>query len=236
VVVRTEPAAPAEHGAADDDDVVYVPGLAYPRVAAVVVAVAVVVAGLTYALTRPGTPGDPSTVDTGFVVDMRTHHQQAIRMALAEVANGENPVVVGFAREILVRQNVELGLMAAELEDWGIDASERPATAMAWMDVPVPYEEMPGLASAAQVAELEAASGTAADALFLELMAAHHRGGVHMAAYAAEQASTPDVRRLAAGMVAMQSVEIDEYRATAVREGLDVDIEPYVEGEDHASH
>jgi uncharacterized protein (DUF305 family) len=68
-------------------------------------------------------------------------------MALIELGNGENPVVISFAREILVRQNVGLGLMAAELDDWGMEVSARPDTAMAWMGTGVPYEQMPRLAT-----------------------------------------------------------------------------------------
>jgi uncharacterized protein (DUF305 family) len=222
----------------DDEDhgIEYVSGVAYPRVVALVAMVSFLVAAMTYWATRPDTPGNPSGVDTGFVTDMRTHHQQAVELSLIELGNGDNPVVVGFAREVLVRQNVELGLMAAELDDWGIDASVRLQEAMGWMGGGVPYEQMPGLATEAEVAALRGATGADADALFLELMAEHHRGGIHMAAYAAEHARTDDVRDLAATMVRTQSVEINEYRDAAERQGLDADIAPYVAGEDPFAH
>jgi uncharacterized protein (DUF305 family) len=219
-----------------DEDVEYVPGVAYPRVAALVLVAVVLAVAVTYWLTRPGTPGDPSTVDTGFVMDMRTHHQQAVEMSLLELGNGENPVVIGFAREILVRQNVELGLMAAELDDWGIDVSTRPDNAMGWMGSGVPYEQMPGLATDEQMVALRNARGADADALFLELMAEHHRGGIHMATYAAEHARTDDVRDLAAAMAPLQAMEINEFRDTAEREGLDAEITPHVAGEDPFAH
>lgn len=218
--------------AGDVGDVGDVAGLSYPRVGALLLAAAVLVAGLTYWITRPGTPGNPSTVDTGFVIDMRTHHQQAVQMALLELHDGENPVVVSFAQEILVRQDVELGLMAAELDDWGIAADRRPEQAMQWMGSGVPWTEMPGLATEAQLAELQDASGAASDALFLGLMAEHHRGGVHMATYAAANARTEDVRSLAETIAAVQAMEINEYRDTAQRQGIDVDIEPFVAGDD----
>ena len=232
MVLTTETAS----GSQTDDEIEYVRGVAYPRVVALVVVVAMLAAGITSWLTRPGTPGDPTTVDTGFVIDMRTHHQQAVEMALLELGNGENPVVIGFAREILVRQNVELGLMAAELEDWGIDGATRPDTAMDWMGDGVPYEQMPGLATDDELAALRAATGADADARFLELMAEHHRGGIHMAADAAERGGTDDVRDLAATMVAIQGVEINEYRDTAEREDLDADIDAYVAGDDPFAH
>lgn len=208
--------------------------MSYSKVAALVVAFAVVAAATGFVLGERSAEQDVggTAIDEGFVVDMRTHHQQAIEMALTEVANGQIPVVVGFAREILVRQNVELGLLSAELDDWGIAPDARPDEAMAWMGAPTPWREMPGLAGDEEMQALRQAAGKDVDALFLELMAEHHRGGVHMAAHAAEHATAEDVVALARTMVATQGVEINEYRATAVRLGLDADIEPYVAGED----
>ena len=65
--------------------------------------------------------------------------------------------------------------MATRLAQWGRDG-ERPETAMAWMHTPVPFQFMPGLATPEQLDALRAARGADADALFLDLMAEHHRG------------------------------------------------------------
>lgn len=224
---------------AADDDVEYVPGISYPKVAVLLVVVALLggVAGWILGERSAREEAGGTTIDEGFVVDMRTHHQQAVEMSLLELGNGEDPVVIGFAREVLVRQNIELGLLAAELDDWGVDASDRPDTAMAWMDAPVPWQEMPGLASEEAMDELREARGRDADARFLELMAAHHRGGVHMAAYAAEHATSEDVRALARTMVANQTMEIAEYAATVRQLDLDADIDTSpVDGDDHTVH
>lgn len=212
-----------DHGDVVEDDIEYVRGVRYGTVAGIAALVALVVGALVWRVREPGTPGDPTSIDTGFVLDMRVHHQQAVEMALLELANGENAVVQSFAREVLLRQEFELGLMAAELDDWGIEPTT-PETAMGWMGMPVPVEEMPGIASDEQMAALRAARGEDADALFLELMAEHHRGGIHMAEHAAANASTGDVRRLGASIVRLQRAEIEEYRATAAREGLDADV------------
>jgi uncharacterized protein (DUF305 family) len=58
-------------------------------------------------------------------------------------------------------------------------------------------------------------------------MAAHHRGGVHMAEHAAVHADDPGVRDLASIMARNQAVEINEYRQVAEREGLPVEIDAY---------
>jgi uncharacterized protein (DUF305 family) len=214
-------AMPADEPDAEEpDDIEYVPGVAYPVVAALLALAVAATALVTWLVVRPGTPGDPSAVDTGFTVDMRTHHQQAVELSLLELANGENDVARSFAQEIIIRQEFELGLMTAELDDWGIDTATRPDEAMAWMGMSVPVEEMPGLATPEQLDELRAARGAEADALFLELMVEHHRGGVHMAEHAADNASTEDVRQLASGIERVQRVEINEMLDTAEREGL----------------
>ncbi len=202
-----------------DGDVRYVPGLSYPKVVVLVLAFCFLGGSIGYLLGTDRPPGEGS-VDVGFLTDMRTHHQQAIELALLELSNGENPVVVGFAREVLVRQSTELGLMAAEVEDFGFARTRRPDTAMAWMGAPVPWREMPGLASADDLTALRAASGPEADTLFLELMATHHLGGIAMASHAAEHADRSDVRELAALMAELQRVEVAEYRATAAQEDL----------------
>jgi uncharacterized protein (DUF305 family) len=176
-----------------------------------------------YAGSRDRSPGE---VDVGFVQDMTTHHDQAVEMALIELDRGENPTVLGFAKDILIFQNRELGIMATRLDDWGSDPADRPATAMGWMDMETAPGEMPGMATEAEMDALAGAEGAAADALFLELVTEHHRGGIHMAGYAATHAGDDEVRELAGRMARWQAIEINEMAQTAERLGFDVDIEP----------
>ena len=88
------------------------------------------------------------------------------------------------------------------------------------MQAAVPIGRMPGLASDAEMELMETRTGRDADALFVALMHDHHRGGIHMARYAAEHASTDFVRDLADRMAAAQSLEIDEMRFARDRLGL----------------
>lgn len=198
------------------------------RRAVALVAVAVFFGGAVGYFIATDRPPSAGSVDVGFYRDMTMHHDQAVQMALIQLANGENPTVRGFAQEVIIFQRWEMGRMYEQLEEWGATAPSD--TAMEWMGMPVPARSMPGMATDAQLAELRAARGAEADALFLQLMAEHHRGGAHMATYAAENADDPGVRELARVMARNQSIEIAEYRDTADRLGLDVDIAPY-EGE-----
>jgi uncharacterized protein (DUF305 family) len=220
--------APAEAS----EDVEYIDGLSYPRVVVLVLAFCFLAGVIGW---RVGDRGDATTgpVDTGFLTDMRTHHEQALEMALVELARGENPVVVGFAREILIFQSRQLGWLDANLGERDLAPSRRPETAMDWMGHALPWREMPGLATDDQLQELRAASGNDADTMFLELMAEHHRGGIDMSLYASEHAESADIAAMAATMAAFQRTEIAEYIDVARREGLPAQIEPYTEGAAH---
>lgn len=179
--------------------------------------------GVVVARDRP--PGEGS-VDVGFLQDMLTHHDQALGVATLVGANGEDPTVRSYAREILLFQGYEIGVMTQMLDDWGYARSDRSDQAMTWMDMPVPVEQMPGLLTDEQLDQLRDARGAELDALFLDLMADHHRGGLHMAEYAFAHAGDEDVQELAARIARNQAGEINEYRALAERNGYPIDIEP----------
>jgi uncharacterized protein (DUF305 family) len=180
---------------------------------------------------RPtGRPGEGS-VDAGFLYDMTTHHEQAVTMSNLELINGEERAVTVFAREILTLQAYEIGLMDNQLAHWdlpssrsGTEPGENPrGRSMEWMGMPVPAGQMPGMATEEELARLREARGRAADALFVTLMQEHHRGGVHMAEYAAEHASSKFVRTLAERMARNQRIEIEELEQARSRAGLAAD-------------
>ena len=161
-----------------------------------------------------------STVDVGFLQDMRAHHDQAVSMAftyLEKPAGEQDRVLRSIAKTILAEQQFESGYMVGLLLDMGADPANETAQAMAWMDQPVPLERMPGMATEAQMDELQAATGPEADALFVELMTAHHQGGIHMADFAAENGDRRDVRSLAERMAANQRGEIVDLRDALAR-------------------
>jgi uncharacterized protein (DUF305 family) len=85
---------------------------------------------------------------------------------------------------------------------------------------------MPGLLTEEQLDEIGEARGSELDRLFLEHMAEHHRGGLHMAQEGARLAEDDDVAELAARIERNQAAEINEYRQVADELGLDLDIAP----------
>jgi uncharacterized protein (DUF305 family) len=200
-------------------------GLSWGRVAVLVVAMAFLGFAIGMFVTRDRPPG-PDSVDVGFLQDMLTHHDQALGVATLELGNGKDPVVRSFASEVLQEQSYETGVMTQMLAHWGYSRDDRSPDAMAWMGMSVPVARMPGLLTDEEMSQIEAARGTELDMLFLEKMAEHHRGGLHMAQYAADKAGDAQVRALAARMVRNQSSEINEYRLAAKEKGWPLDIAP----------
>jgi uncharacterized protein (DUF305 family) len=164
----------------------------------------------------PTTP--TSAVDEGFLRDMSHHHEQGVEMALIAIERADDPVVQGFATEVLLFQQRDLGMMRVHLAHRGLELEPPGEGAMGWMGMAeVPTASMPGMASAEAIDELEELRGPEFDVRFLELMREHHLGGLHMAQYAQAEAEGEDVRSLAAYIARNQEVEADEYLAQIER-------------------
>ncbi len=161
---------------------------------------------------RNATP-HPNNVDTGYLQDMRTHHEQAVEMSLIYVAKSNtNATLHTIAKEVAFGQAVDIGRMIQLLRDNGKSEANESGTAMTWMDHPVPLDRMPGLATEKDLESLISSSGSEADRVYATLMIAHHEGGVHMADYAAAHAALGEVRDMAAATSKSQQGEIDELR------------------------
>jgi uncharacterized protein (DUF305 family) len=64
------------------------------------------------------------------------------------------------------------------------------------------------MATPAEIAKLDASTGTAQDVLFLQYMLRHHQGGIDMAQDAVDHATQPYVQALAQKMVTIQTREV----------------------------
>ncbi|WP_328911591.1 DUF305 domain-containing protein [Streptomyces sp. NBC_00234] len=152
-----------------------------------------------------------TSADVGFARDMSIHHQQAVEMSFVVRDRTDDEDVRRLAYDIINTQANQRGMMLGWLETWGRPkSSERPP--MEWMGHTVEARGdgslMPGMATDAEMDELRAADGTAAEILYLRLMTVHHRAGAEMAQAAADAAGTDEIRNLAAGMVRGQQSEI----------------------------
>ena len=166
---------------------------------------------------RGDDPTVHNSVDTGFLQDMRIHHEQAITMAvvyrsIASTGSRLDPLMSNIALEIMMDQGTETGRMVQLLRLFGESETNESDSTMAWMGHPLPMDMMPGLATDAQLTELRDSRGKDADRLFGTLMIAHHQGGIDMAKYAAARAANPEVRLLAKAIIKAQTGEIAELR------------------------
>ncbi len=151
-------------------------------------------------LIQPGAPGQASRTlegreaarvadnrysadDVEFMQGMIHHHGQAVEMATLVQGRTNTQSIVDLSARINASQADEIKFMQGWLSERGETApSPTPTTA----DAHAGHaghgagHTMPGMATAAQMAELKAASGAEFDQKFLKLMIAHHEGAVTM--------------------------------------------------------
>ncbi|MGC0419595.1 DUF305 domain-containing protein [Embleya sp. AB8] len=179
----------------------------------------------------PNPPADDS-VDAGFARDMRTHHAQAVQMAMMVRDLTQDEATRKLAYDIALTQQEQIGRMASWLQLWGLTlGSTRPV--MQWMtpgSMPghaghgtpaagADTQLMPGMATQAQLDKLATLHGKDAEVMFLQLMIAHHEAGVAMAREGQTHAQVQQVKDLANTMVVGQSSEIDLMRSMLTERG-----------------
>jgi uncharacterized protein (DUF305 family) len=182
------------------------------------VAVAVVLAlavGYVAGLLTPSlrTPGDASA-EAGFARDMSTHHAQAVQMAMVAYQRATTPEVRQIAYDIATTQENQIGIMHTWLDHWG-DSINSTNVPMSWMpdgSAALDNGLMPGMATPAQLNQLQAATGRNVDVLFCQLMLRHHLGGLHMVEGILASTHNGEVRDLAIAMKNGQSGEVTRLR------------------------
>ena len=177
-----------------------------------------------FLLGRPSYPLDTGA-DAGFLRDMSAHHAQAVDMSMVVLDKTEDTELHTVAMDMARTQQAQIGMMQGWLAAWGLTAraSEPP---MSWMEghdhgggegeVP---EAMPGLATNEQMVELGDAEGEEAEVMFLELMIAHHLGGIEMAEAEVELGREDLVVQFAQGMVDAQTTEVENMERMLERYG-----------------
>ena len=195
-----------------DDDVIVLPWWQHPLNILTIVITAALLAGMAgWMVGDSNSELAHSEVDTGFLQDMREHHEQAVYMSFVYRSLPDiNPGLSTVAASIIVGQNQEIGRMVQMLRVLGEPEANEGDSSMAWMGMPVERGQMPGMASEADLDELATLSGVEADEFFVQLMTAHHEGGIHMAEYASGNAENDEVRDMATSMMTSQRDEIAE--------------------------
>jgi uncharacterized protein (DUF305 family) len=177
-----------------------------------------ITSGITPAQQAKADSGRPpyTRADVAFMQGMIGHHAQAIVMAGWAPTHDARADVRILAERIKVAQTDEIAMM----QRWLRDRHEKVPDAdahheHAGMDMPGMPPMMPGMLTAEQFAQLDAAHGPEFDRLFLTFMIGHHQGAVTMvkqllAVPAAGQ--DDDVFRFVADVNVDQTTEIDRMR------------------------
>jgi uncharacterized protein (DUF305 family) len=178
----------------------------------------VVTAGLACASAGYGQQARPErarppyvSADVRFMAGMIVHHEQAVLIAGWAPSHGASGAVRTLSERIVVAQRDEIAFM----ERWLRERHETLPPA----DPEHPYMPgmdqsmlMPGMLTAAQLAQLDGASGPEFDRLFLTFMIQHHQGAITMVEqllHAQGAAQDGQVFRFAADVNADQTTEID---------------------------
>jgi uncharacterized protein (DUF305 family) len=151
-----------------------------------------------------GTKGHNSA-DVMFAQMMIPHHRQAIEMADLAPSRAASQKIKDIAKQIADGQSPEITTMSGWLKSWGekVPAAGSKAGGMNMDD---------GMMSEKDMATLKAARGAKFDAMFAQMMIAHHNGAISMARDEQANGKDPDAKKLAATIVKAQTAEISTLR------------------------
>jgi uncharacterized protein (DUF305 family) len=193
-------------------------------IAGTAAAVLVAVGAVTYSVAEDGgSSGTPSadSADAGFARDMAVHHQQAVEMSYLVRDRTDDEEVRRLAYDIAQTQANQRGMLLGWLDLWELPkvSSDSPMTWMGMGAMPAGEDGalMPGMATNTELKKLGSLSGKQAEIFFLQLMTAHHKGGIHMADGCLDKCRVDVEKRLARTMVNGQRSEI-ELMADMLRE------------------
>jgi len=183
----------------------------------------------TSPIVQPGAPGQPvrdlsseeairiavtsfSPEDVRFMQDMIPHHHQALQMSELAPDRTNLGGLLDAARRIEVSQQDEIEFM----QQWLSERDQPVPDPTAHDGMHQDHQQMAGMATAEQMAELAAAKGTDFDRLYLQLMIRHHEGAVKMVKKLQEQpgsAFDPTLFEFTNDITNDQTAEIEKMNA-----------------------
>lgn len=154
-----------------------------------------------------------NAADVSFAQGMIVHHTQAIDMAQLATDRANSEQVKQLATKIEQAQGPEIEQMRGFLAAWG-----QPESGAAGMSGSMPgmnhggsaMPNMSGGMTDAQMQQLEQASGTDFDRMFLQMMTEHHNGAVQMSQTELSTGQNAEAKALAQKIIDDQQAEIAE--------------------------
>ena len=155
---------------------------------------------------------DYTAADVRFMSGMIYHHAQAILIAGWAKSHDASPSVQTLCDRIIASQTDEINLLSHWLKARGqaVPHPESEHMMMPGMALDSTHM-MPGMLTAPQLAQLDAARGSDFDETFLRLMMQHHQGAITMVnqLFAAGGGEEEPVYKMATGIFADQTTEIE---------------------------
>jgi uncharacterized protein (DUF305 family) len=149
--------------------------------------------------------------DVLFATEMIPHHQQAVAMAALAPAHGASRPVQAVASQISAEQIPEIAQLRGMLAEWGQSApTAAPMGGMPGMGGGGTLADAaPGMMTAEEMTQLEAAGGPAFDRAFLQMMITHHQGALTMAKAELADGRDPDATLMAQNISDAQQASIE---------------------------
>ena len=146
--------------------------------------------------------------DLRFVDTMTPHHQGAVEMAKEAQQKSKRPEVRKLAAGIIQAQNKELNQMKQWRQAWYPKASTKPVAYNSQMghSMPMSQDQMKGMMMSMNLGSAD----DQFDLRFLNAMILHHEGAVVMAQDALSKSKRPEIKKLAAEIIASQKAEIKQ--------------------------
>lgn len=160
----------------------------------------------------PPPPSSANEADADFVRMMIPHHHQALVLSRLAPDRTTNSELLALAGRIDVEQTIEITTMQQWQAQNGFDETDPESAYMMMMQDPMMIEMM-GMATQAELDQLETLSGTAFDQLFLQLMIDHHQGAIDMCVQVMTHGQEPVLQSMANEMLTTQSTQIFQMQA-----------------------
>jgi uncharacterized protein (DUF305 family) len=152
------------------------------------------------------TAASHNEADVTFAQEMIPHHQQAIEMADLAESRAESQEVKDLATDIEAAQGPEIETLTGWLESWGEDVPDEGMSGMDHGDMS--SDDMGGMMTEDEMADLESASGAEFDQMFLTMMIEHHEGAIEMAKTEQSEGEFPEAVDMAEEIETTQAEEI----------------------------
>ena len=142
--------------------------------------------------------------DVTFAQGMIPHHQQAVEMAQLAADRAQSQEVKDLAADIEAAQAPEIEQLTTWLEAWGEDVPDEGGMDHGDMS----SDDMGGMMTEDEMADLEAASGAEFDQMFLTMMIEHHEGAIEMAKTEQSEGQFPEAVDMAKEIETTQAEEV----------------------------